>query len=101
MVADDYAAMLSALTGVQYSPADYFQAGERIWNLERVFNLKAGFTAKDDTLPERVLKSPIKTGPSKGLVSRLPEMLPEYYSVRGWTDQGVPSPEKLHELQLA
>jgi aldehyde:ferredoxin oxidoreductase len=66
-----------------------------------VFNLKAGITAKDDSLPERLLKSPIKTGPSKGLVSRLPEMLPEYYSVRGWNDQGVPSPEKLGELQLA
>jgi aldehyde:ferredoxin oxidoreductase len=101
MVADDYAAMLSALTGVPYSPADYVKAGERIWNLERLFNLKAGFTAKDDTLPERMLKSPIKTGPSKGLVSRVPEMLPEYYTVRGWNDKGVPSPEKLLELQLA
>lgn len=101
MGADDYAAMLSALTGVHYSAEDYVKAGERIWNLEREFNLKAGFTAKDDTLPERLLKSPIKTGPSKGLVSRLPEMLPEYYSVRGWDDQGVPSPEKLRELQLA
>ena len=101
MVADDYAAMLSALTGIHYSSADYVQAGERIWNLEREFNLKAGFTAKDDTLPERLYKQPIKTGPSKGLVSRVPEMLPEYYSARGWTAEGVPTPEKLHELQLA
>jgi aldehyde:ferredoxin oxidoreductase len=101
MVADDFAAMLSALTGIHYSPADYVQAGERIWNLERQFNLKAGFTAKDDTLPERLYKSPIQTGPSKGLVSRVPEMLPEYYSLRGWSEEGVPSPEKLHELQLA
>ena len=101
MVADDYAAMLSALTGIHYSPADYVQAGERIWNLEREFNLKAGFTAKDDTLPERLYKKPSQTGPSKGLVSRVPEMLPEYYSARGWTAEGVPTPEKLHELQLA
>ena len=101
MVADDFAAMLSALTGIHYTPGDYVRAGERIWNLERQFNLKAGFTAKDDTLPERLYKSPIQTGPSKGLVSRVPEMLPEYYSVRGWNEEGVPSPEKLQELQLA
>jgi aldehyde:ferredoxin oxidoreductase len=101
MGADDYAAMLSALTGIEYSPADYVRVGERIWNLERQFNLKAGFTAKDDTLPERLFKVPIQTGPSKGLVSRVPEMLPEYYSVRGWNEQGVPTPEKLHELELA
>jgi len=101
MVADDYAAMLSALTGIQYSPADYVRAGERIWNLEREFNLKAGFTAKDDTLPERLFKVPIQTGPSKGLLSRVREMLPEYYSVRGWNEQGLPTPEKLHELELA
>jgi aldehyde:ferredoxin oxidoreductase len=101
MAADDYAAMLSALTGIQYSPADYVKVGERIWNLERQFNLKSGFTAKDDTLPERLFKVPIQTGPSKGLLSRVPEMLPEYYSVRGWDAQGVPTPEKLHELELA
>jgi len=101
MVPDDFAAMLSALTGVHYSPEDYVKAGERIWNLEREFNLKAGFTAKDDTLPERMLKTPIKTGPSKGLLSHVPEMLPEYYSLRGWSEQGVPTAEKLHELQLA
>lgn len=101
MVADDYAAMLSALTGVHYSPEDYLKAGERIWNLERQFNLKAGFTAKDDKVPERLTTLPIQTGPSKGLVSRVPEMLPEYYSLRGWNEEGVPSAEKLHELQLA
>jgi aldehyde:ferredoxin oxidoreductase len=100
MVADDFAAMLSALTGVHYSPADYVQAGERIWNLERDFNLKAGFTAKDDALPERLTKSPIKTGPSKGQVSHVPEMLPEYYKLRGWDEAGVPTHEKLQELQL-
>ncbi|MBS0553287.1 MAG: aldehyde ferredoxin oxidoreductase, partial [Proteobacteria bacterium] len=58
--------------------------GERIWNLEREFNLAAGFTAKDDTLRKRLLTEPAKTGPAKGMVSKLPEMLPKYYEVRGW-----------------
>lgn len=101
MGGDDYAAMISALTGVTYSTEEYIKAGERIWNLERLFNLKAGFTAQDDQLPERLTKSPIKTGPSKGEVSKVPEMLPEYYKLRGWDENGVPTKERLRELQLA
>jgi aldehyde:ferredoxin oxidoreductase len=101
MGGDNYAQMLSALTGLTYTAEDYIKAGERIWNLEKLFNLKAGFGAKDDALPERMMKSPIKTGPSKGLVSRVPEMLPEYYKVRGWDEKGVPTKERLKELQLA
>ncbi len=101
MGGDNYAEMLSALTGVPYSTDEYIQAGERIWNLERLFNLKAGLTAADDTLPERLLKSPIKSGPAKGEVSHVPEMLPEYYKLRGWTEKGVPTKDRLQKLQLA
>ncbi|WP_306600928.1 aldehyde ferredoxin oxidoreductase family protein [Geothrix sp. 21YS21S-2] len=100
MSGEDFASMLSTITGVTYTLEDYLRAGERVWNLERQFNLKAGFTMKDDNLPERLLKSPIKTGPSKGEVNRLGEMLPEYYKLRGWDDQGVPTAEKLRELSL-
>jgi len=98
--ADELAEMLSALTGVAYSTEEFMKAGERIWNLERQFNLKAGITAADDTLPERLLKDPIKTGPSKGHVSQLDKMLPEYYQLRGWDENGVPTKEKLKELSL-
>jgi len=96
----ELAAMLGPLTGFEYSADDFLKCGDRIWNLERLFNLKAGFTAKDDTLPPRLLKEPIKTGPSKGKVSLLPEMLPEYYRLRGWDENGVPTPEKVQELGL-
>jgi aldehyde:ferredoxin oxidoreductase len=65
--------------------------GERIWNLERDFNLAAGITGKDDTLPPRLLTEPCKTGASKGMVAELGKMLPEYYSLRGWTPDGVPT----------
>jgi aldehyde:ferredoxin oxidoreductase len=97
----DYAAMLSGLTGVQYTGDSFLQAGERIWNLERLFNLKAGLTKKDDTLPERLLDMAVPEGPAKGMVSRLPEMLPEYYQLRGWDENGVPTEKRLEELQLA
>jgi aldehyde:ferredoxin oxidoreductase len=100
MTGEDFAAMLTALTGVTYTLDDYLKTGERIWNLERNFNLKAGFTNADDTLPERLLKCPIATGPSKGEVNHLAEMLPEYYKLRGWDENGVPTQEKLKDLAL-
>lgn len=74
--------------------------GERIWNLERQFNLAAGFTAKDDTLPKRLLMEEAKTGPAKGMVNHLEKMLPEYYRERGWTTEGVPTKETVERLGL-
>jgi aldehyde:ferredoxin oxidoreductase len=75
-------------------------AGERIWNLERDFNNKAGFTAKDDTLPRRLTTEPAKTGPAKGKVNGLAEMLPEYYKLRGWDENGQLKPETRARLKL-
>ncbi len=97
---DDLAELLSCATGVSYSTEDFMKAGERIWNLERIFNLKAGFSARDDTLPDRILKDQVLKGPAKGQVNRLGDMLPEYYSLRGWDASGVPTKEKLQELGL-
>jgi aldehyde:ferredoxin oxidoreductase len=74
-----------------WSLESLLQTGERIWNLERDFNLAAGITGKDDTLPPRLLNEPCKTGASKGMVAELGKMLPEYYSLRGWTPDGVPT----------
>ena len=76
------------------------QAGVRICNMERHYNLKAGFTAGDDTLPKRLLEEPIPAGPNKGHVHRLGELLPDYYKLRGWTKDGIPTDEKLKELGL-
>jgi aldehyde:ferredoxin oxidoreductase len=74
--------------------------GERIWNLERQFNLKAGLSAKDDTLPPRLLKEAAKTGPAKGKVNELGKMLPEYYELRGWSKDGVPTADTVKRLGL-
>jgi len=99
--ADELAQMLSTLTGVAYPTEELLRAGERIWNMERLWNLKAGFTGKDDTLPERLLKDPLPSGGAKGHVNKLGQMLPEYYQLRGWDKSGVPSDKKLKELALA
>lgn len=96
----NYGSILRAATGIPYSDEELLKAGERIWNLERLFNLKAGFTRKDDTLPTRFLKEPIPAGPSKGEVCELDRMLPEYYKLRGWDKEGVPTKETLEELGL-
>ncbi len=76
------------------------EVGERIWNMERQFNLAAGLTAKDDDLPPRLKTEPAKTGPAKGLVNGLDKMKPEYYKVRGWTPDGVPEKATLERLGL-
>jgi aldehyde:ferredoxin oxidoreductase len=76
------------------------ECGERTWNLERQFNLAAGLTAADDTLPKRLLEVPSPSGTAKGKVCELDVMLPEYYKVRGWTKDGVPTKETLKRLGL-
>lgn len=98
--APELAEQLATATGINYTVEDVLQAGERIWNLERLFNLKSGFTRADDTLPPRLLEEPMKVGPNKGQVARLSVMLPEYYKLRGWDDNGVPTMEKMQELSL-
>jgi aldehyde:ferredoxin oxidoreductase len=76
------------------------QTGERIWNLERQFNLLAGLSKADDTLPKRILEEPAEVGAGKGLVCRLGEMLPEYYELRGWDEEGRPKTDTLNRLGL-
>ncbi|MEM0160869.1 MAG: aldehyde ferredoxin oxidoreductase family protein [Thermoplasmata archaeon] len=99
--ADDYRDLLNAVTGFDYTTEEMMRAGERIWNLERVFDLKVGFTGKDDTLPERFLNTPMPDGPVKGSVVPLSTMLPEYYTLRGWSKEGVPTSSKLKELNIS
>ena len=99
--ADDYRDMLNAALGWDFSTEDYLKIGERIWNAERLFNLKAGLDpAKDDTLPKRFLEEPMPEGPNKGYVVRLKEMLPRYYALRGWTEDGKVPKEKAKELGI-
>ncbi|MBI4553816.1 MAG: aldehyde ferredoxin oxidoreductase, partial [Candidatus Latescibacteria bacterium] len=97
---DDIQPQLAAVTGIPYTVQSLLDAGERVWNLERLWNQRAGFSGKDDTLPKRLLEEAISAGPTKGAVNRLHEMLPEYYQLRGWTVDGRPTAEKLAALGL-
>jgi aldehyde:ferredoxin oxidoreductase len=100
-VAEEYfARALSAVTGIRYATGELIRVGERVWNLERLYNLREGFTRADDTLPPRLLNQAVTDGPSKGWVSHLQPMLQEYYRVRGWDENGVPRLSKLKELGL-
>jgi aldehyde:ferredoxin oxidoreductase len=76
------------------------EVGERIWNLERDFNMRAGMTADQDTLPKRLLKDAANVGPAQGRVNDLGKMLPEYYELRGWTVDGQIKDETRIRLAL-
>jgi len=95
-----FARTLTAITGIHFTADDLMKVGERVWNLERLYNLREGFSSADDNLPERLLNEPVAEGPSKGFTANLAPMLEEYYQFRNWTPDGVPSPEKLKELEL-
>ncbi|MCK4354621.1 MAG: aldehyde ferredoxin oxidoreductase family protein [Dehalococcoidia bacterium] len=99
---DQCRALLETGTGIDLDGyKGFMKTGERIFNQERLFNLKAGLTGKDDTLPKRMLEEPMPDGSAKGMVAHLSEMLPEYYKLRGWGTDGVPTQEKLKELGLS
>lgn len=93
--------LLNAATGLDYSLEEVCKAGERIFNAERLFLVRAGFSRKDDALPERIVSEPMPEGPAKGMVCHLEQMLDEYYRLRGWGANGIPEPAKLRELRLA
>jgi aldehyde:ferredoxin oxidoreductase len=97
-----YPQYIKAATGREITWEEFEKIGERIWNLEKLFNVKAGLSREDDMLPKKCLE-PIKGESSEGAVIRSREyehMLDEYYELRGWDKQGVPTEEKLKELHI-
>ena len=95
--------LLTEGLGTQVSAEDLLKAGERIWNLIRLFNLKAGFNSSDDTLSDKLLSKALKGGPHEGRVlskEALEEMKSLYYQLRGWDKQGKPTEEKLRFLGI-
>jgi aldehyde:ferredoxin oxidoreductase len=87
----DLAPQMQGACDEAYTIEELAKIGERIWNMEREFNNRAGFTAKDDSLPPRLLNEPCKSGPAKGKVNELAKMMPKYYEVRGWDPEGRPT----------
>ncbi len=95
-----YANMMSAVTGEKIDSIELLKIGERIWNIEKLFNLREGLSRKDDTLPPRLLNEAFESGHSKGIKVNLEPLLDKYYEIRGWNNKGIPSEEKLKELDL-
>ena len=97
--AQEYADLLNAATGTNWTVEQLLEIGDRIYNIERMFNKAAGMKPEDDRLPKRLLTEPITNGPSKGMLSQLPLTLPEYYAARGWVN-AFPTDETLKKLGL-
>jgi aldehyde:ferredoxin oxidoreductase len=94
------AEMVGESLGTKLTPESALEVGERIWNLERVYNTRAGLGRKDDSLPPRMLNEPLGEGMSAGHVVPLEPMLDEYYRLRGWDAEGHPTAEKLAALRV-
>ena len=95
--------LLKAVTGIQFHNSDLMIIGERIYNIARAFNVREGFSRKDDTLPWRITHEPIPKGKSAGSYVKpeeLEHMLDEYYQARGWSKEGIPTKVKLVSLDL-
>jgi len=103
LINENYVKMINAVTGWSLNLGEVEKLGERIYNLERAFNCREGVSRKDDHLPFRTSHQPIPSGPSRGMYSPPEEfnsLLDEYYQMRGWDKNGIPTPEKLKELGL-
>ena len=96
--------MWNLATGFDHTIESYLLAGERIWNLIRLFNLREGLDSAGDKLPPRFFNDPFTKGPAKGIVlseKEFQQSLKEYYYLRGWNAKGIPTEKKLKELGLA
>jgi len=99
----DLAHLYALVTGIPLTAEELRTAGERVWNLEKAYNIREGWTRKDDSLPPRVFNDPIPDGDAKGSHLTKEEfdfMLDDYYAARGWTRDGMPTKKKLMELEL-
>ena len=99
MGAKEYTDLLNAATGTSWSVDEVLEIGDRIYNIERMFNKAAGMKPEDDRLPKRLLEEPVVNGPSTGMTSQLPLTLPQYYEARGWVN-AFPTDETLKKLGL-
>ena len=97
---EDIAPQVAAACEGEWTPERMLEVGERIWNMEREFNMRAGITAEQDNLPKRLLKDAAKVGPAVGKVNELDKMLPEYYQLRGWNEKGEVTAETRSRLNL-
>lgn len=95
--------IMNLTTGMNFTPEKLIQAGERIYNLERLLATREGINREDDDLPPRIFNEVLKEGPPKNVKLKketFEKMIDEYYEIRGWNENGVPTKEKLEELRI-
>ena len=92
--------VINHATGSDYTPESLLETAERIYNLERLFLTKAGFTRADDTLAQR-MSEPMPAGPVQGETFDLDRLLDDYYATRGWDADGIPTQQRLKRLGIA
>lgn len=98
---DMFVKLLNTASGMDFTNEEFIKTGERIWNLERLFNLGAGLTKEDDRLPGRCFDTlPLREGETRMREEDFEYMLKDYYKVRGWDEDGVPTEEKLRSLGI-
>ncbi|MHA2227282.1 MAG: aldehyde ferredoxin oxidoreductase C-terminal domain-containing protein [Candidatus Hodarchaeales archaeon] len=101
LTGEDWAELIAILFGWEdFKESDFRKTGERIYNLQRIYNIREGLTRADDTLPRRLLEEPLPEGPAKGHTVDLEPLLDAYYEYRGWDNNGIPTVEKIEELGL-
>ena len=97
---EQFTKMVNADCAGEWTEERLRQTGERIWNLEKMFNLGSGLGYEHDTLPPRMLNDPLPSGFAKGGVAELDVLIPQYYEIRGWDERGIPRADKLASLAL-
>ena len=101
----EFSKLIQLATGMKLSKAQLMEIGERIYTVERLFNLREGFSRKDDNLPERYFKEPTPIGLPAARNKKIDrkkfnKMLDEYYELHGWDNNGIPTMETLKKLHL-
>ena len=97
---EEWIEAIKNVTGRPFDFEEYEKLGERSYTLERVYNVREGITRADDTLPARLLEEPIPGGPAEGEVAIIAPLLDRYYELRGWDNNGIPTPDTLKKMGL-
>lgn len=97
---DMFVELLNTATGFEYTEESYMKTGERIWNLTKLFNIRNGVTRENETVPERIMEEELEKDEARIGREKFEKMLNEYYGLRGWDKNGIPTKEKLQELDL-
>lgn len=96
----DMAEWIRLVEGEKYTVTDLMRIGEKFFNMKRLYNTRLGVSRKDDTISSRILSWSRKGGGADRMLPHLEKMLGEYYELRGWSEEGIPTAERVKELGI-